>query len=152
MHSQHNSSVHILFVSNALPKISILEFIVNTDISTEIIKMSSNPLTTILNAKEDFDTVYEKLFPARKEWEKIGLSLKINPDTLGAINVDCPGDCDKALRKMLEVWFDTEECTWEKLCSCLRNCKEAVMINVLAEIHDYVIEQGIALDLAPSIH
>ena len=111
------------------------------------IKMSSNPLTTILNAKEDLDTVYEKLFTARTEWEKIGLSLKINPHTLGAINVNCPGDCDKALRKMLKVWFDTEECTWEKLCNCLR--KEAVMRNVLAaEIHDYVIEQGIVLDLA----
>ncbi len=113
--------------------------------------MSSNPLTTILNAKEDLNTVYEKLFPARTEWEKIGLSLKINPNTLDAINFDCPGDCDKALRKMLKAWFDTKECTWEKLCSCLRNCKEAVMRYVLAaEIHDYVIEQGIVLDLAHS--
>ncbi len=103
--------------------------------------MSLNPLTTILNAKKDLDTVYEKVFDAKKEWEKIGLGLKLNPDTLGAIGEECPSNSDKALLKMLKVWFDTKEPTWEKLCKCL--CKNTVSRNVLAaEIHDYVIEKG----------
>ena len=102
---------------------------------------SSQPLTIILNGEEDLDTVYGKVFPARTLWNNIGLGLKINPDTLGAINVDCPGDCDKALRKMLGVWFDTKNPTWEKLCKCL--CKNTVSRKVLAdEIQDYVIKQG----------
>ena len=101
--------------------------------------MSSNPLTTILNAKEDLDTVYEKMCTAKTEWRNIGLGLMINPDTLGAIDKDFPLDCDKALRKMLKVWFDTKEPTWEKLCKCLH--QDTVSRNALAaEIQDYVIE------------
>ncbi len=104
--------------------------------------MSSNPLTTILNAKEDLDTVYGELISASAEWKNIGLGLKIDPNTLAAIHTDCPSDCKKALLEMLEVWFNTKEPTWEKLCLCLR--KKTVMRNTLAaEIHDYVLEKGI---------
>ncbi len=108
--------------------------------------MSSNPLTTILNAKEDLDTVYEKLISASTEWKKIGLGLKIDPNTLAAIHTDCPSNCEKALLEMLEVWFNTKEPTWEKLRLCL--CKKTVMRNTLAaEIHDYVLEKGIYLHI-----
>ncbi len=104
--------------------------------------MSSNPLTTILNAKEDLYTVYDKLFSARTEWEKIGMGLEINPDTLAAIDMDCPANCDKAFYRMLKVWFDMlEKPTWEKLCRCLR--KETVMRNSLAA----EIEKGIYLHI-----
>ncbi len=100
----------------------------------------SNPLTTILN-KEDLDTVYDKVFPARTEWYNIGLGLKIHPDTLDTIDEECREKSDKALLKMLKVWFDTKKPTWEKLCNCLH--KDKVMRNVLAdEIQDYVIQQG----------
>ncbi len=102
--------------------------------------MSSSPLTTILKGEEDLDTVYEKVFPARTVWNNIGLGLRLSPDTLGAIEVECHGKSDNALRKMLKIWFDTKKPTWEKLCNCLR--KTTVSRNVLAdEIQDYV--QGV---------
>ena len=106
-----------------------------------MIMSSSQPLTIILNGEEDLDTVYEQVFPARTVWNNIGLGLKLSYGTLGAIDEECRGKSDKALRKMLEVWFDTKKPTWEKLCKCLR--KNTVSRNVLAdEIQDYVIKQG----------
>ena len=96
--------------------------------------MSSNlnPLATILKVEEDLNTVYEKLCPAKTKWESIGMGLKINSSKLDEIDKNCPFDCDKALKKMLKVWFDTtKEPTWKKLCKCL--CKVTVAQNVLAK-------------------
>ncbi len=100
-----------------------------------------NPLTIILNAEEDLYTVYEKVLPAKSGWNNIGFGLKLNFDTLSAIDEECRGKSDKALHKMLKVWFDTKKPTWEKLCNCLR--KVTVSRNVLADkIQDYVIKQA----------
>ena len=100
----------------------------------------SSLLTTILEGEEDLNTVYEKVFPARTVWSNIGLGLGLSYNTLDAIEVECRGKSDKALRKMLENWFNTKKPTWEKLCNCLR--KTTVSRNVLAgEIQDYV--QGV---------
>ncbi len=106
--------------------------------------MSSRPLTIILKGEKDLDTVYEKVFPARVVWYNIGLGLGLSSATLSAIDEECHGKSNKALRQMLEIWFDTEKPTWEKLCKCL--CKVTVMKNMLAkEIEDYVIQQGTPL-------
>ena len=100
----------------------------------------SSLLTNILEGEEDLDTVYEKVFPARTEWNNIGLGLGLSINTLSAIDDECRGNSNKALRKMLEIWFNTKKPTWEKLCNCLR--KMTVSRNVLADkIQDYV--QGV---------
>ncbi len=70
------------------------------------------------------------------------MSLKLDVSGLDNIEDKCRGDNNKALRLMLQLWFNTDESpTWKKLCRSL--CSTTVARNALAgEIRKFVSEQG----------
>ena len=63
-----------------------------------------------------------KLFKARTEWFNIGLTLKVDHDTLTAISQKQSGDHGDCLREMLAHCIKaTDSLTWGDLCNSLRH-------------------------------
>ena len=88
-------------------------------------------LTDTKLTQEDTSTIYDKLFNARTKWFNIGLTLKVDNETLQSIRIRHREDPDKCLLEMIAYTLKACSLTWRDLCDCLRS--PTVAHNELAE-------------------
>ena len=71
---------------------------------------------------DDLDQVFEELHDVSPQWYKIGLQLKLSPDTMDKIKGE-ERDSNDQLIEMLKVWLKRVEPkpTWEALVQALRS-------------------------------
>ena len=74
---------------------------------------------------DDLGLLLEELLVVRPKWYKLGLQLKVRPETLGRIGqVFWPHDPRDEFQEMLETWLTTSDNTsWKTLSDALR-CQE----------------------------
>ena len=80
---------------------------------------------------DDFDVVRNELFKARTKWYEMGLTLKMDNETLRSIEIRHCNDPDKCLEEMIKRCLKGDSLSWEDLCDCLR--APTVRRNDLAE-------------------
>ena len=78
-------------------------------------------LTDTKLTQEDTPTIYDKLFKARTKWFNIGLTLKVDNETLLSISIRHRDDPDKCLLEMIVYSLKACSLTWRDLCDCLRS-------------------------------
>ena len=71
----------------------------------------------------DLCDVQTAIWDARPKWYGLGVSLRVSPDTLDAIEENKRGVCEACFMEMLKVWLRTPEPrpSWTYLAKALRS-------------------------------
>ena len=64
------------------------------------------------------------------DWYKLGLYLGIESSILSIIEADCPNQCEKGMRMMLQKWLEIcTNPTWRVVVTAVRNIGQNKLAN-----------------------